>query len=98
MKKTAIAALIVGAVALGATAAYAAAAPQQGQQTEQAQTAKTPKGWSYDIKNGQRVPKGNRVTNPDGSWHEEVKQGNCVTVKEMSASGEYKESRQCNQG
>lgn len=80
--------LIIGAVAFGATAAYAAApqapAPQQ-----------TPKGWSYDLKNGQRVPKGNRVTNPDGSWREEVKQGNCTTVKEKSASGEYKESRQC---
>ena len=38
------------------------------------------------------------VKNPDGSWREEVKQGNCVTVKEKSASGEYKESRQCNQG
>jgi hypothetical protein len=96
MRKTAIAALIVGAVALGATAAYAAAAPQQSQQTEQAQNAKTPQGWSYDIKNGQRVPKGNRVTNADGSWREEVKQGNCVTVKEKSATGEYKETRQCN--
>ena len=33
---------------------------------------------------------------PDGSWREEVRQGNCVTVKEMSAAGEYKETRQCN--
>jgi Spy/CpxP family protein refolding chaperone len=91
MKRTVISALIVGAVALGATAAYAAAPPAQQQQSHQ-----TPKGWSYDIKNGQRVPKGNRVTNPDGSWREEVKQGNCVTVKEKSATGEYKETRQCN--
>jgi hypothetical protein len=90
MKRTALGALIIGAIAIGATAAYAAA-PQQNQGTE-----RTPKGWSYDIKNGQRVPKGNRVTNPDGSWREEVKQGNCVTVKQMSANGEYKESRQCN--
>ena len=93
MRRTVIKVLLVGAIALGATAAYAAAQPAQNQQTTQ-----TPKGWSYDIKNGQRVPKGNRVTNPDGSWREEVKQGNCVTVKEKSASGEYKESRQCNQG
>jgi hypothetical protein len=43
------------------------------------------------------VPKaGNRVSNPDGSWREEVKQGNCVTIKERSATGEYKETRQCN--
>ncbi|HXS49748.1 MAG TPA: hypothetical protein VN713_06445 [Sphingomicrobium sp.] len=92
MSKTAIRALIVGAFALGATAAYAAAsAPAQDQQSGQ-----TPKGWNYEIKNGQRVPKGNRVTNPDGSWREEVRQGNCVTVKEKTANGEYKETRQCN--
>jgi hypothetical protein len=90
MKKTAVKLLIVGVVALGATAAYAAAPPAQ------KETAQTPKGWSYNLQNGQRVPKGNRVTNPDGSWREEVRQGNCVTVKEKSATGEYKETRQCN--
>ncbi|WP_155263221.1 hypothetical protein [Sphingomonas segetis] len=88
MKKTAMRALLVGAFAFGATAAYAAAPP--------AQDAKTPKGWSYEIKDGKRVPKGDRVTNPDGSWREEIKQGNCVTIKEKSAAGEYKETRQCN--
>ena len=61
-----------------------------------AQNEATPKNWNYEIKDGKRVPKGNRVTNPDGSWREEVKQGNCVTIKEKSASGEYKETRQCN--
>jgi len=95
MKKSVIKLLVVGAFALGATAAYAAADPAQNPNQPSAQT---PKGWSYDIKNGQRVPKGNRVTNPDGSWREEVKQGNCVTVKEKSATGEYKETRQCNPG
>ena len=93
MNKTAIRALLVGAIALGATAAYAASAPAQDEQSDQ-----TPKGWNYDVRNGQRVPKGNRVTNPDGSWREELKQGNCTTVKEKSASGEYKETRQCNPG
>ena len=93
MKRTAISALIASAIALGATAAYATGAQQNQQQGHQ-----TPKGWSYELKNGQRVPKGNRVTNPDGSWREEVKQGNCVTVKEKTANGEYKESRQCNEG
>jgi hypothetical protein len=82
--------ILVGGVALmaatfGASVAYAQA---QGQQT--------PKGWSYEIKDGKRVPKGNRVTNADGSWREEVRQGNCVTIKEKSAQGEYKETRQCN--
>src|SRR3954451_14878169 len=88
MNRTARRALLIGAVAIAATAAYATAAPAQNQQT--------PKGWSYDIKDGKRVPKGDRVTNSDGSWRETVRQGNCVTIKERSAGGEYKETRQCN--
>ena len=80
--------LVVGATALAVGAGFATAASAQDQ--------RTPKSWSYEIKDGKRVPKGNRVTNPDGSWREEVRQGNCVTIKEKSASGEYKETRQCN--
>ena len=78
-----------GAVALAATAAsaaYAQAAP-----ADQA----TPKSFNWEIKDGKRVPKGDRQTNADGSWREEIRQGKCVTVKEKSASGEYKESRKC---
>ena len=84
--------LVLGGVALVAAAfgaSMASAAPQDQQ---------TPKGWNYEIKDGKRVPKGNRVTKPDGSWREEIRQGNCVTIKEMSAQGEYKETRQCNPG
>jgi len=82
--------LVLGAVAVAA-AGFAAAAYAQAQQPQ------TPKNWSYSLdKNGQRVPKSNRVTNPDGSWREEMRQGNCVTVKERSATGEYRETRQCN--
>jgi hypothetical protein len=92
MNRTARKALLIGVVALAATAGYATAAAAQ------AQTQQTPRNWSYEIKDGNRVPKGNRVTNPDGSWREEVRQGNCVTVKERSATGEYKETRQCNPG
>jgi len=80
------------AVVLGlglAAAAHASAAPGQ-------QAQSTPKSWNYEIKDGKRVPKGNRVTNADGSWREEVRQGKCVTVKEKTAAGEYKESRTCN--
>ena len=82
--------LVVGAVAI-ATLSFAGVAYAQSQ-------PQTPKNWSYTLdKNGQRVPKaGNRVTKPDGSWREEVRQGNCVTIKERSATGEYKETRQCN--
>jgi len=84
-----IAVLVAGAafVAAGASASIAQSQPQ---------SQSTPRGWSYEIRDGKRVPKGNRVTNADGSWREEVKQGNCVTVKERSATGEYKETRQCN--
>ncbi|MFL6751831.1 MAG: hypothetical protein ACJ8D5_03900 [Sphingomicrobium sp.] len=88
MKLTATKALVLGAIALAATAGYATAAAAQNQQT--------PRNWNYEIKDGKRVPKGNRVTNADGSWREEIRQGNCVTVKERSPSGEYKETRQCN--
>jgi hypothetical protein len=87
MMRLANKALVLGGVAFVA-AALAIPASAQNQQT--------PKGWSYEIKDGKRVPKGNRVTNADGSWREEVKQGNCVTIKERSAAGEYKETRQCN--
>ena len=79
--------LVLGGVAVIAAAGFTTAASAQDQ--------RTPKDWSYEIKDGKRVPKGNRVTNPDGSWREEVRQGNCVTIKEMSAAGEYKETRQC---
>jgi hypothetical protein len=86
--------LMIGALACAASASLATAAYAQAQAGDQ----QTPKGWSYEIKDGKRVPKGNRVTNPDGSWREELKQGNCVTIKERSATGEYKETRQCNPG
>lgn len=61
-----------------------------------AQTHPTPPKWGYEIRDGKRVPKtSNRVTQPDGSWREEIRQGKCVTIKERSATGEYKETRQC---
>jgi hypothetical protein len=86
-------ALVIGAVAFIAAAGLASAAYAQ-----RGPDQRTPQGWSYEIKDGRRVPKGNRVTNSDGSWREEVRQGNCVTIKERSAAGEYKETRQCNPG
>jgi hypothetical protein len=94
MKLPACKQLIIGAVASAVTLGFATAALAQGS----VQAPQTPKGWSYEIKNGQRVPKANRVTNADGSWREELRQGNCITVKERAATGEYKETRQCNPG
>jgi hypothetical protein len=87
MKKTAKIVLIVGAAALGATAAYAAAPPQQ----------QTPKDWSWAKgKDGKRVERPSEVTkNPDGSTREVIRNGRCVTIKERTANGEYRETRQC---
>jgi hypothetical protein len=93
MNRTATRALLIGAVAIIAGAGSATAASAQDQRQNQADH--TPKGWSYDIQGGKRVPKGSRVTNPDGSWQEQIRQGNCVTTKVHSAKGEYKETRQC---
>ena len=80
--------LTVAGVAFAATAASAAYAQTAGDQA-------TPKGFNWEIKDGKRVPKGQRQTNADGSWREEIRQGKCVTVKEKSAAGEYKETRRC---
>ena len=76
---------MLGTIAVTATLGYAAAAAAQS----------LPKNWSYEIKDGKRVPKAERVTNPDGSWREEVRQGKCITIKEKTATGEYKETRRC---
>ena len=75
----------VAAFAVGASAAAFAAGGDQS----------TPSGWSYEIKDGKRVPKSNRVTSADGSWREEVRKGSCVEVKEMTAAGELKITRKC---
>jgi hypothetical protein len=83
--------LIVGAAGLVAAmgfATFAAAADPKSQGT--------PRGWNYEIRDGKRVPKANRQTNSDGSWREEIRQGNCVTIKERTPAGEYRERRRCN--
>jgi hypothetical protein len=86
---------VVGVALVAAVGLPMAARAQQGPDRQTA-TQSTPKGWNYDIVNGKRVPKGNRQVNADGSSREEVKVGNCVTVKEKSLDGTYKESRSCN--
>ena len=79
----------VGVMALAATAAPAAYA--QAAASDQA----TPKSFNWEIKDGKRVPKGQKQVNADGSWREEIRQGKCLTVKEKSAAGDYKETRKC---
>ena len=76
---------LLGTITAAATLGFAVAAVAQS----------LPKNWNYEIKDGKRVPKAERVTNPDGSWREEVRQGKCITIKEKSPSGEYKETRRC---
>jgi hypothetical protein len=67
-----------------------------GAQSQGGQGCVSPPGMNYMICNGQRVPKpGNRVVQPDGSWREESRQGNCIVVRERTANGEFKESRRC---
>lgn len=89
MRRTASKALPIAACFAAAglsSAALAQSAPPQ-----------IPKGWSYQVdQRGNRIARDNRVVKPDGSWREEIRQGNCVTIKERSATGEYKETRQCN--
>jgi hypothetical protein len=81
--------LMAAASALAVVGFAGAASAQQ-------QSRPTPPKWGYELRDGKRVPRdNNRVTKPDGSWREETRQGKCVTVKERSATGEYKETRQC---
>lgn len=83
---------VIGGVAVAALAAGAAYAQAGGGQ--QAGTQNTP--FNYEIKDGQRVPKPtSRITNPDGSWREETRQGTCVTIKEGGADGSVKTTRKC---
>ncbi|MBA2635414.1 MAG: hypothetical protein H0U83_01785 [Sphingomonas sp.] len=86
--------LIVGAAGLVAAIGFAPIASAAADPASKARA--TPKGWNYEIKDGKRVPKADRQTSADGSWREEIRQGKCVTLKEKSSTGEYKESRRCN--
>ncbi len=86
------------AIVAGAAVAFAFTAwPAAAQKATKAQVS-VPDSFSWRFENGRRVPKGQRTDNPDGSWREELRDGNCVTVKEKSARGEYRESRSCGGG
>lgn len=86
-------ALIAAAGLMLGGGALAVAQPTQPKGPKRPQVEQTP--FNYELVNGQRIAKGNRVSNPDGSWREMVRQGNCTTVKEKSAAGVYKETRSC---
>ncbi|HJS41614.1 MAG TPA: hypothetical protein VJ763_09475 [Sphingomicrobium sp.] len=83
----------IGGVAIAALAAGAAWA-QSGAQNASSGTQNTP--FNYEIKDGKRVPKPtSKVTNADGSWREETRQGNCITIKTGTADGAVKTTRKC---
>ncbi|QIL03208.1 hypothetical protein G7078_10750 [Sphingomonas sinipercae] len=86
--RNAVAVMMVGAFGFATLASAEPAASERKQGT--------PSSWKYELNGKNRVPKGSRVTNPDGSWREEIRdRNNCVTVKEKTAAGEYKETRHC---
>ena len=87
--------MVVAVAAIAAVGAAGVAYAQASNTAVQAGTQATPKNFSYEIKDGKRVPKSNRTTNADGSWREETKVGNCTTVKEGTPSGEVKITRTC---
>ncbi len=84
------AAAVIAAGLLWGVGGFSPALAQPGKQT-----AKTPENFSYELVNGRRVPRGKRVINADGSWREEIRDGACVTVKEQTPAGEYRETRKC---
>ena len=54
-------------VTVAAVMALGAGAPATAQSKDK---AGTPDSWSYEIRNGRRVPKGERVQAADGSWRD----------------------------
>lgn len=72
-----------------------AVAPAPAEATQARGKTKLPDNFGYEIRNGQRVPKANRVVAADGSWREERKDGKCTTVRQRTAAGEYRETRKC---
>jgi hypothetical protein len=92
MKSFSTRGLVLTGFAVALVAGAAGAAYAQANQTAQS----TPKNWSWEPgKDNKRVPKANRVTNADGSWREEVKQGSCTKIKEGTGQGEVKTSYKC---
>ena len=91
MKPFSTGTLIVAGIAVAAAVAFAGTAYAQSSKGND--TKSTP--FSYVIKDGKPVPKGKRITNPDGSWREETRVGNCVTIKEGSPNGEVRTTRRC---
>lgn len=89
MKRILKKSLILGGVALVATAGYATVAAAQSQST--------PKGWNWELKgNKERVQKPTNVsTSADGSKREETRVGKCVKIKVTLANGDVRKWDEC---
>jgi hypothetical protein len=79
------------AIMLTATAALAVPAIAQ---SDNSGARNTPPNWAYEVRDGRRVPRVPRTMNPDGSWTEQVRQGNC-TITRTGRDGEVREVRKC---
>lgn len=79
-------ALAFSAVALAAQTPTDTPRPQKG--------GNTPANWSYEIKDGKRVPRTERKVNADGSWTEESRKGNCIETR-TGRNGEVRTTREC---
>lgn len=86
---------VTALVAAGLAWSFGGLSPAFAQGNGGKSEATTPANFPYELVNGRRVPRGKRVANADGSWREEIRDGDCVTLKEKSAAGEYRETRKC---
>lgn len=83
-----IALAVAGAAFVATSAAWAADSKKSGKGRN------TPSDWSYELKNGKPVPRVPRKVNADGSWTEELHQGNCIVTR-TGRNGEIRETRKC---
>ena len=82
------------AAAVVAVGAFAAAAWAAGPGGKSKRAPNTPPGWSYELRDGKRVPRVPRKVNADGSWSEVVRKGSC-TVTRTGREGMVREVREC---
>lgn len=87
-------ALLIGCVAVGLAAGVTGTASAEPQGRSQAQSTPDNFPWTFD-KKGNRVPKSQVVRGEDGTTREEVRRGNCVTIKERTPDGGVKSVTRC---
>lgn len=86
--------ILGGAIAIGLGGAGVAAQAPSDTPRPQKGGGTTPASWSYEIKDGKRVPRAQRKVNADGSWSEESRSGKCVVTRN-GRDGEVRTTRSC---